>query len=352
MLKTNRNAQNCLDPEFFLCFFKEISEKNELLTGKNHFFLLKPLISCFLLSLFQQSEQNPKKWDNYSRDLAGFCCFDELYSLGLALLTKTELNNEKIASFSLENTEKIHFSFLFRGILAAFDNLTRIFEFFAEKAKIIEFLEQNPDFLPKNTEIYEIFKPKLSKPSDFSEKRCEELKNTIFSLISDDKKPDFTEKSCFLLDFLNTRDFRLYCLPRLPEICANLDSFLLIFLNNQTLLREFDVSMGKLAKNIDFLMKIMRKPLLFSLNSRIIDYFHSKFLIFSDKSRLDSDLLSIRLLLSDTQFEAFSHKALDSLAEQDLGPDEVLFIRKNCFFTRFFLIFWLVFPQFPKKNAV
>ena len=104
-----------------------------------------------------------------------------------------------------------------------------------------------------------------------------------------------------------------------------MDCFLSIFLNNQhQFSKEFDVLLGKLAKDLDFLMKNSQNPLIFRLNSKIIDIFHNKFLNFTEKTRLSVELLPIKLVFSDTQFEAFSLKALESLADRDLGSDEVL----------------------------
>ena len=288
---------------------------------------MKPLISCFLLSFFQQNDLNPLKIDYYTKELIGFSCFGDFYSLGLAFLLKTEAFNEKISTFSIENSEKMRFSFLFRVILEAVEYLYRIMVFLSEKDKIIDFLEENPGFLMKNdsfSKIYDIFKPKNEEfVPKIPEKHCENAKNAIFSLLLGETQPDFSEK--MIIDFLNNRDFQLVSLPKLSELGNYLDCFLSIFLNNQhQFSKEFDVLLGKLAKNLDFLMKSSQNPLIFRLNSKIIDIFHNKFLNFTEKTRLSVELLPIKLVFSDTQFEAFSLKALESLADRDLGSDEVL----------------------------
>lgn len=326
----NRQSTQYLDPDFFLLFFKGLRENLPFSSQKPSNFLIKPLISCFLLSFFQQNDLNPIKIDSYIKELTAFSCYGDFYGLGLAFLMKTEAFNEKITNFSLENSEKHRFSLLFRGVLEAFDNIYRIMVFFSEKEKITDFIQENPGFLIKNdgfSKIYDIFKPRNEEfDQKIPEKHCENAKTAIFSLLLlDEKQPDFPEK--ILIDFLNNHDFQLISLPKLCELGNYLECFLTIFLNNQHQFpKEFDVFLGKLAQNLDFLMKNSQNPVISKLNSRIIDIFHNKFLNFTENPRLSSELMPIKLILSDYQFELFSLKALESLADRNLGSDEVFII--------------------------
>ena len=139
----NRQSTQYLDPDFFLLFFKGLPEKLSFCLQKPSNFLIKPLISCFLLSFFQQNDLNPLKIDYYTKELIGFSCYGDFYSLGLAFLMKTEAFNEKITSFSIENSR---FSlFLYLSI------------FFFGKEKIIDNSEENPGFLKKKASFSNIF---------------------------------------------------------------------------------------------------------------------------------------------------------------------------------------------------
>jgi len=345
ILKSTQKSRFLLNSDFFIGFFRFLQEKSP----KHREKVLETLISCFLMSLFQENEEKtPFYYEMLRKDLSDFAGNEAFYRIGLNFLLKNEKNNR----FSIENNEKARFGLLFRSLIESLENIKKILSFFQEKDHLISFRTENPDFLRNQSDLdtlYQIFKPKSEKSPENKDFSCEKLRISIFELILEKEKEEFNSKSLKIIDFLRNHEFSLFFMPNFYNLSRFLEDFLKIYIDNEGLTLEngvFEESLMKLPQIIDFLVKIDLKDSIFidKLNNLIIEALYQRSIsTFLGKNEdilinsLEKEFFLMKTVFSEDQYESFSIKIVAFLAEKaDFSQEKVDFLI-NLLILRLFL---------------